>query len=117
MTVCHCCERVQAEKADALAQRFHHRDSLQIAPSLLMGSAVQKEAGMSEMEDERLTAARRFAEGYEGDDSRIVDVLNGAIAHSEERLRINVGLLMENAELRRRIHELAEGPKEIDKDV
>jgi hypothetical protein len=66
-------------------------------------------------EDDRVTAARDLLATYEREGNRLKGqrVLRDLLAYSEERLRVNVGLVMENKELRQRVHELEEGPSEV----
>lgn len=62
---------------------------------------------MSDTEDARLTAAREFHAGGPGS---LRVVLGGLIAYAEERYRVNVGLVNENAALRKQVREPERGP-------
>jgi hypothetical protein len=63
-------------------------------------------------DDARLVAAREFLDDYMGDEFRHLGIIEGLIAYAEERMRVNVGLVMENAELRRRVTDLTEGTRD-----
>jgi hypothetical protein len=52
-------------------------------------------------EDRRLVIARQWLSGGRCSECGGEDVIGPLIAYCEERLRVNVGLVMQNAELRR----------------
>lgn len=53
-------------------------------------------------EDARLTAAKTH--NFDPDDTRATEsVMDDLIAFAEERLRVNVGLIAENTEMRKRL--------------
>lgn len=62
-------------------------------------------------EDNRLTAARDYANGRVIQ-TQPVQMINDLVAFAEERLRVNVGLLAENETLKKRLAET--NPAKVD---